>query len=119
VIHEHGLGQARAAEGALQPFLHGFGARASGFFQGDDEAAMIVHHRKRTDRLLASLGTFEIHLPKLVRGWAFEALPSRRATVVRAHQPVAQQHAMQRDRGQHDSFVAQQQLQFARTPVGP
>src|ERR1019366_9376044 len=119
MIHQHRFGHAIVEEGMLQPFLHGFGARASGFLQRDDKAAVIVDHRQWSHRLLAALRTFEVHLPELVGSVAFEALPGDQATIVRTHQSLPQQDAVHGDHRYEDTFAAEQMLQFAGSPVGP
>jgi hypothetical protein len=67
---------------------------------------------------MPQLRTFEIHLPQLVRGTAFE-MPQRRLVAVLGMNPiVSQQNAMNGVTRQLDTRALQHHPQLARTPVG-
>jgi hypothetical protein len=73
-----------------------------------------VHHQQGSHGLLASLRTFEVHLPELVGGITFEALPSEQTTIDGTHQPLPQQDAVHRDHRHEDAFAAQQPRKIDR-----
>ena len=118
VIHQHGLGQAALGKGPLQMRSHQRPFGPSRGLKRHQIAAVIVDHRQRGHLAGPVLRPFEVHLPKLVRLLALEALDGRPVAILFAHQTEAQQHAMDRAGGQFDPLTAEQHLKLARAPVG-
>jgi hypothetical protein len=121
VVHQHPIRHPDGLEDLLQRLPHRLARRLLLRPQPQQIAAVIVEDRQRQQApRLEHLGhAFEVHLPQLVRLLPLEPLCRRPHAVLRAHQPMPQQDAVNRDHRQLDAFARQHHLQLARAPIGP